>query len=63
MALSTAGLFALRTLLTTLGYDVPPVVFIVSFFIVVGAVYGLAARLVVQEVKKPTTTNEMPRST
>ena len=63
MLLSTAGLFALRTLLTEYGYDVPPVVFILTFLVVVGAAYGLAAKLVLREVKKPMASNGAPKGT
>ncbi len=49
ICLLTAGLLALRSVLGVRGYDMSPLVFIALFFIVVGAVYGFAANLVVRE--------------
>ena len=63
MLLLTAGLFVLRALLTENGYEVSPVVFILTFLVVVGAAYGLAAKLVLREAKKPLDSNGAPKST
>ena len=57
MFLLTVCLFALNARLKAYGYDVPPVVFIITFFVVVGSAYGYAAKLVIREVKKPKVSN------
>jgi hypothetical protein len=52
IALLTAALLALRAVLRANGHDVPPAVFVVTFFVIVGGAYGLAAKLVLQEVNR-----------
>lgn len=50
MILLTASLFALRIVLASYGYDVPPLVFVISFFVIVGAAYSFAVKRVLHEV-------------
>lgn len=52
MGALTAALLALRSVLASHGYPLPPLIFIVAFLLLIGGVYGLAASLVMRETKK-----------
>lgn len=62
MGVLTAALIALRDVLGSHGYDIPPLVFIIVFFLLVGGVYGLAASLVMREVKRNKGSNTVERT-
>ena len=52
MCLLTWGLYALRDALDEHGYMISQGAFLISFFIVVGGAFSLAAHLALREVKR-----------
>lgn len=52
MAVATWGLYAIRDILQGSGYTVSPGLFLIAFFAISGGVFGFAAQMVRQEIRR-----------